>query len=116
MTYQATTGAGNYAGTAGAVDKTPFTTLAGLNLIDGVLGGSSTTKSGYVFTGTRVASGTGTPAVFGGYATPVTVSGVTATGTRDFCILTEGVLYQATAAGITLATTATQTGGSAINN
>ena len=111
MTYQATTGAGNYAG-ATTLTAAAFSTLGTANLLDGVLGGASATKSGYNFTGIRVASGSGTPAEFGGVAKPVTVSGVTATGTRDFAILTQGVLNQAatgssTISGTPLATTGT---------
>ena len=119
MTYQATTGAGNYAGGT-SLDATAFSALGTANLLDGVLGGASATKSGYNFMGIRIASGTGTPAQFGGRAQPVTVSGVTATGTRDFAILTEGVLYQgatATANTVSGATTlAVSSGFSAINN
>ena len=118
MTYQATTGAGNYAGGT-TLGVTAFSALGTANLLDGVLGGASATKSGYNFTGIRVASGSGTPAQFGGVAKPVTVSGATATGTRDFCIMTEGVIYSAAATtGITLAggTTVTQTNGVALNN
>ena len=119
MTYQATTGAGNYAGNTAAVDASAFSALGTANLLDGVLGGTSATKSGYLFTGIRVASGSGTPAQFGGLAKPVTASGVTQTGTRDFAILTEGVLYQnATGSGNTISTTSplAATGMTAINN
>lgn len=123
MTYQATTGAGNYAGTDNTVDKVPFTALNTLGLIDSVLGGSSTTKSGYVFTGTQTPAGTGTPASFGGFAAPVTTTGVTATGTRNFAILTEGVMYSssATTSAMTLVagsatTPVSQTNGTALNN
>ena len=91
MTYQATTGAGNYAGATGTADTSGLATLAGGGLIDSVLG--SATKSGYTFVGARVASGTGTPATFFASAVPVTTSGVTQTGTRRFGIATEGVLY-----------------------
>ena len=114
MTYQATTGAGNYAG-ATTLTNAAFTTLSGLGLIDSVLGGG--TKSGYTFTGIVVASGTGTPAQFGGRATPVTASGVTATGTRDFAITTEGVMYSSAAGAIGVSgTPLAVTGGTALNN
>ena len=118
MTYQSTTGAGNYAG-ATTLTAAAFSTLGTANLLDGVLGGASATKSGYNFTGVRLASGTGTPAQFAGRAQPVTTSGVTATGTRDFAILTEGVLFQAaTASANTVSGTplAVSSAFSAINN
>ena len=93
MTYQATTGAGEYAGAnSQTADKTGLTALAAFGLIDQVLGGASTTKSGFTFEGARAASGTGTPATFCFTANPVTSSGVTQTGTRRFSIETEGVL------------------------
>ena len=118
MQYQTTAGAGNYAG-ATSLDTTAFSALGTANLLDGVLGGSSATKSGYNFTGVRIASGTGTPAQFAGRAQPVTTSGVTATGTRDFAILTEGVLFQAaTASANTVSGTplAVSSAFAAINN
>ncbi len=117
MTYQATAGGGNYAGNTSA-DGQAFTDLGTANLIDSVL--SSGQKSGYDFTGIVVASGAGTPAQFGGMAAPVTSGGITQTGTRDFAILTEGVMYAGpAAAGITVAAAAGvlgQTGGSALSN
>lgn len=119
MTYQATTGGGDYAGAA-TLTNAAFTALAAESLIDSVLG--TGTKSGYNFTGIQVAGSTAAPAQFGGYATPVTDltdSAITATGTRDFAILTEGVIYEAAADAITVATNAgnvEQTGGSALAN
>ena len=101
MTYQATTGAGQYTGTAGTTpDKEAFNNLNRLGLIDSQLGGntsSSAVKSGYVFTGSVIAGSSSAPAQFCGVASPVTSSGVTATGTRQFAILTEGVLYSGSA-------------------
>jgi len=90
MTYQATSGGGNYAA--------DLTTLQTPGLIDSVLGGG--TKSGYTFSTTAVASGTGTPATFTAIGNPQTLSGVTATGTRGFCIATEGVLGATAAQGV----------------
>jgi prepilin-type N-terminal cleavage/methylation domain-containing protein len=126
MTYQATQGAGNYAGTDSATaDKVAITSLASAGLVDSVLGGASTTKSGYVFEGAMDVAGTGTPATFCFTANPVTASGVTATGTRRFAIQTEGVLrYDADATALTTEFTCSQgttqgtaaTGGSAMNN
>jgi hypothetical protein len=87
-------------------------------LIDTVLGSGQ--KSGYNFTGIVIAATSGAPAQFGGRATPVTSGGVVATGTRNFAILTEGVLYAgdtttagaAVSAGPPLAIT----GATALNN
>jgi type IV pilus assembly protein PilA len=93
MTWQATQGAGNYAGTDNAAaDKVGILALSASGLVDSVLGGSSTTKSGYVFEGSKDDAGTGTPATFCFTANVVTDSGVTATGTRRFAIETEGVM------------------------
>ena len=93
MTFQATAGAGNYAGTAAAAaDKVGIVALAATGLVDTVLGGASTTKSGYIFEGSRAAAGVGTPATFCFSSIPVTDTGVTATGTRKFSIETAGVL------------------------
>ncbi len=84
MTYQSTTGAGNYAGS--------LATLNGVALVDAVLG--SGVKSGYAFTGGAVAANTatGTPATFFYSTIPSVSTGVTQTGTRRFCIETEGVV------------------------
>jgi prepilin-type N-terminal cleavage/methylation domain-containing protein len=94
VTYQATSGNGDFAG-ATALDGSAFTTLgpgaSNANLIDTVL--ASGTKSGYSFTAIRIARSSTTPAQFGARAVPQTASGVSATGTRNFAILTEGVLY-----------------------
>src|SRR5207245_1405712 len=79
-TYKTTAGAGNY----GPVDN-----LVSQNLIDSTLGGGS--KSGYNFT-TGAADPAVSSTVFVIGATPITTGGVTATGTRDFCIDQSGVL------------------------
>src|SRR6266481_1822614 len=72
-TYQATAGNGSY----GTVDN-----LVTQNLVDSVLGGSSG-KSGYNFT--TGSAPTSSTTVFVLAAAPKTFSGVTATGTREFC-------------------------------
>src|SRR4051812_47986662 len=59
MTYQATSGAGNYAG-ATSNSTAALTALSGVGLIDSVLG--SGTKSGYNFVGGKVDATTGTTA------------------------------------------------------
>ena len=93
--YQATRGAGNYAGASGVTNA--FGVLATEGLLDATLdsGGGLTpaVKSGYQFTaGAHPASG-GTPANHAALAYPVTASGVTQTGTRNFIIATEGVIH-----------------------
>ena len=91
MTYQATTGAGDFA--ASAAPAGSFNVLMQSNIVDSTLG--SGTKSGYTFWGGAYAKTAAKPAQFVGTAVPVTISGVTATGTRDFAILTDGVLNNA---------------------
>jgi prepilin-type N-terminal cleavage/methylation domain-containing protein len=89
MTYASTYGNSNYAAA--------LTTLSANGLIDSTLGGG--VKSGYNFgTPTVTASSTTTPATFSQGAEPSVATGVTATGTRHFCIETDGVLKAATAA------------------
>ena len=82
-TYAATYGQGNYA---------PALTNLNVNtgLIDAVL--AAGTKSGYLFNTTVTVSSASAPATFFFGAVPTTTSGVTATGTRRFCIQTDGVL------------------------
>ncbi|HMH42590.1 MAG TPA: prepilin-type N-terminal cleavage/methylation domain-containing protein [Pyrinomonadaceae bacterium] len=103
-TYQATAGNGSYGTVA---------SLAGQNLIDSVLSNAAG-KSGYKFTtgAAPVASTT----VFTIGATPMTTSGVTATGTRDFCIDQSGVLKANPAASGTVPTDCTVAGFTAIGN
>ncbi len=109
VTYQSTTGNGKFA--------TNMAALKTANLIDATLSSASASaqaKSGYFFTydGTTVAAN---PSVFDVIASPSTASGVTATGTRDFAISSEGVIFAGTVGSIT--TSAGQlTGGSPLNN
>ena len=96
MTYQATTGAGQYGTLA---------QLGTANVLDATLGSSATpSKSGYNFT---LVLGTGTatqPASFAALGTPSNTSGLSATGTRKFAIATEGVVAAApVATTVTLA-------------
>jgi prepilin-type N-terminal cleavage/methylation domain-containing protein len=106
MTYQATTGAGNY--------STTFAALATGGLIDSVLG--SQTKSGYSFDGNATAASAGAPATFYASALPVTTSGVTQTGTRRFGIATEGVLYYDTTLSGQFASVSAVQAATALNN
>ncbi len=80
-TYYATAGNGNYGSLANMMAQ---------SLVDSVLGQATTAanaKSGYTF-----AVGGVSATAFVAAAAPVTNSGVTATGTRDFCIDQTGVL------------------------
>lgn len=80
-TYQSTTGSGAFASN--------LTTLRNVFIIDSVLGGG--TKSGYSFLIVEQA-GTGSSAVFGARAIPITTSGAGKTGTRRFGITETGIL------------------------
>ncbi len=92
-TYQATTGNGDYA--------LSIADLGTVNLIDSVLA-SANGKSGYSFDTTsgngsyvqqpRVAGVGGNPATFACVAKPQVNTGITATGTRNFGIATDGIL------------------------
>lgn len=102
-TYQATSGNGNYAsaGVAGAESEEDGTTvgLVELNragLIDGTLGSTAGQKSGYAFLMSNFNFSTDPagphPATFAVIAKPSSNTGLTATGTRNFAIATDGVL------------------------
>lgn len=99
MTYASTRGNGSHTDLAGLLSE---------SLIDSVLAGG--TKSGYNFTSGSTPASSGAASIFCARATPVTNSGVTATGTRDFAISTPGVLYTGAAAALTCAT-GTSAGG-----
>lgn len=122
MTYAATYGSGNYAGTAAAAgDVVVLQVLSGtgVNLVDATLG--SGFKSGYAFVGGKTTATAAQPATFFFSANPQTTSGVTATGTRRFAIATDGVIiYDSTAANLGTAYGAqadgSVTGGTALGN
>ena len=121
MTYAATYGNGNYAGTAAAVgDAVALQQLGTPGLVDGVLAGNGTTstKAGYNFVGARTASSSTVPATFFFSANPSTSSGITQTGARKFGIATEGVIM-ADSTAATLGTAYTPTtiaSGTPLNN
>jgi type IV pilus assembly protein PilA len=81
LTYQATTGVGNY----GDLPELALETLT-----DGVLGSGS--KSGYNFVVTPSALGS-VPALYHATAVPIITSGVTRTGTRRFGVTEDGVIH-----------------------
>jgi prepilin-type N-terminal cleavage/methylation domain-containing protein len=111
-TYFATHGNGSYAGTSGTTDKTPFTQLQAVQLIDNVLGSATATKSGYDFVGRMDSATTTTPAIFFFNAAPISPSGLTQSGSRRFCVETDGVIHvDATQAALATVFTATSTAG-----
>lgn len=82
MTYYSSYGGASYAAT--------LTDLSSTGLIDSQLG--SGTKSGYVYVVTANAATATTPASFSFSSVPSATSGVAQTGTRNFCVRTEGVI------------------------
>ena len=87
VTYQSSVGNGVF-----AADLTALNTNG---LIDAVFAAATTNaaaKSGYYYTYTASAATT-KPSIFGVVAKPATVGAVTGTGTRNFGIAEEGVIY-----------------------
>lgn len=87
VTYQSTAGSGQFAADLAA--------LQGQNLIDATLAGATgaaTAKSGYYYT-YNGAGVTNNPSVFDVISRPSTSAGLTATGTRNFLIAEDGVIY-----------------------
>jgi len=82
MTYASTYGNGSYTNS--------IPTLGTVNLIDSVL--STGTKGGYTFQATANLPSSSAPATFSLSSVPTTTSGVTQTGSRNFCVRTEGIL------------------------
>lgn len=82
VVYQATVGAGAYAGS--------LNQLKGQTLTDRVLGSGD--KSGYHFEIVEQA-GNASTAVYGVYAFPLTTTGVAMTGTRTFGTTEDGVMH-----------------------
>ena len=112
ITYQATSGAGQFAAS--------MPTLLASNLIDTVLSSATTSanaKSGYFYTYVTSAAGSN-PSTFDVGAQPASFGSFTATGTRSFLIAEQGVIYANTTgtAPVIDATTRAVTGGSALNN
>lgn len=81
LTYQATTGVGDYG---------DLSALALVTLTDGVLGSGS--KSGYNFVITPTPPGS-VPALYYATAVPISPSGVARTGTRRFGVTEDGVIH-----------------------
>lgn len=113
ITYAATKGNGDYAGTTGTPSITGLATLQGVHLIDSTVG--TGTKSGYQFVTGRTVSGTGTNPTFAVGAIPVnSANNVTATGTRRFCVASNGVVRTDTGSLATNISDATCTWGTVV--
>ncbi len=109
-TYFSTSGANTSYGTAQHLYDT--------QLIDAVLGAAhgatvtgvtvNTPKSGYLYliTPTAAVIATGVPASFVDGAHPVAPSGVTSTGTRNFCVQEDGVVRGANSTATSVSTAA----------
>lgn len=99
MSYSATIGGGNYAGTPATVGTSSLNDLAAANLIDRVLGLGD--KSGFSFIGDRALPTPTALETFYFSANPSTPSGILMTGTKRFGVATDGVLRSdATAADL----------------
>ncbi len=107
-TYLATVGANNNYGSAAQ--------LFGQQLIDNVLSNAhspnTTPKAGYLYQITVVTAvpASGIPAGYVDGNRPVTFGGVTATGTRNFCVTEDGVIRYITASATIVTTSAVCTG------
>ena len=87
VTFQATAGSGEFAQSLAA--------LKTANLVDATLAAAvdaTNPKSGYYFGYTASAAGV-KPSTFQVISQPATASGITATGTRNFLVAEEGVVY-----------------------
>jgi type IV pilus assembly protein PilA len=105
VTFAATQGSGNYAG--GTLFAAGLTDLRDANLIDSVV--ANGTKSGYNFATDATDRAGQTPSSFTLGAAPTVVAGVTQTGTRRFCVATEGIMLSDNTPG-NLATNVTADG------
>ncbi|HVF31280.1 MAG TPA: prepilin-type N-terminal cleavage/methylation domain-containing protein [Pyrinomonadaceae bacterium] len=90
VSYAATTGSGDYAGTPETIGTSSLNDLRDAFLIDGVLGFGE--KSGYTFVGDWTEPTATDPASFYFATNPTTASGLLMTGTKRYGIATDGVL------------------------
>jgi prepilin-type N-terminal cleavage/methylation domain-containing protein len=99
MTFAATSGNGDYAGTASAVDSSSLNVLASQGFVDAVVG--SGVKSSYTFVGNREARTASAPPTFYFAANPVDPTTVNRGGDRRFGVGTDGVIkFDATFANL----------------
>ncbi len=114
VTFGATQGSGNYAGgatwAAGTGVASRLGVLYDVNLIDAVI--ASGQKSGYTFDtyATDRNAATQVPASFTLGSAVSVATGVTQTGTRRFCVATDGVMRSDNTPGATLANNITADG------
>jgi type II secretory pathway pseudopilin PulG len=118
VTYAGTYGSGSY-----STNLANLNTLAGnrIDLLDSVLASATTAanaKNGYFYTYQATAASAGVPANFDCAATPVSATGLTASGSRAFAISEAGVIYFAPGATAPTfdATTRVASGGNPLNN
>ncbi|HEX6125239.1 MAG TPA: prepilin-type N-terminal cleavage/methylation domain-containing protein [Pyrinomonadaceae bacterium] len=90
VSFAATVGNGNYAGTAGVVGISALSDLASARLIDKVL--ETGEKSGYLYVGNRIEETATTSETFYFASNPSTPSGLVMTGTKRYGVATDGVI------------------------
>ena len=83
-TYAATEGRGNYGS---------LTDLSNVILIDTVVGSAAGTKSGYTFLIEKVDHPAAETATLAVGAIPTVQTGISASGTRRFCVATDGTIF-----------------------
>lgn len=96
-TYASSYGNGNFAGQSGGTQS--CLVLAQVNIMDSrflaTYGSGWAAVSGYRFSSGAWPRSATVPANFGVFAIPLTSAGVTATGTRKFVVVTDGVIHAA---------------------
>ena len=90
MTYAATYGGGEFAGTASTPDVSALNELSARGFVDSVIGSAS--KSNYLFRGNREPRSSTAPATFYFTANPVAPTTLNRGGNRRFGVGTEGVI------------------------
>ena len=105
VTFAATQGSGNYAGGATFGASEGLTDLNAANLIDTVI--AQGVKSGYNFATFATDRAGQVPSSFTVGSAATVPTGVTQTGTRRFCVATEGIMRSDNTPGATLATNIT---------
>ena len=90
VTYAATTGNGDYAGTPATVGTSSLNVLRDGSLIDSTLGFGE--KSGFGFVGDWAEATATESATFYFAANPITSSGVLMSGTKRYGVATDGVI------------------------
>ena len=91
MSFASSEGSGRYAGTPGTVGTSSLAELHSARLIDDLLGIGE--KSGYLFVGDSTLATLTSPGTFYFSANPENPSGILATGTKRFGLVTDGVIH-----------------------